>query len=98
VSAGANVLTFTVPAGYATGAPVFARFRLYPSQPSLAQPAGLVTNGEVEDYYWTFAPTAVTLNNLSARSESGLNLYLLLALAPIAILGGLRLALARRRV
>ncbi|HSD83620.1 MAG TPA: GEVED domain-containing protein, partial [Anaerolineae bacterium] len=47
-----------------------SRFRLYSGSPLTADPKGVAINGEVEDYQWLFAPTAVTLSDLSTRTES----------------------------
>jgi hypothetical protein len=73
VSLGDNTITFAIPATYATGTTVQARFRLYDNQPvlgpiSAAQPFGGASSGEVEDYTWHFSPTAINL--LEYRSES----------------------------
>ena len=47
----------------------FARFRLCPSSGTCNNvTAQDVFNGEVEDYYWGFGPTAITLASLTARS------------------------------
>ncbi|GAP64125.1 hypothetical protein ARMA_2548 [Ardenticatena maritima] len=59
---GTQTITFDIPSGTNIGATFNARFRLYErSTNGLARPTGLVTNGEVEDYQWQFAPTAITL-------------------------------------
>jgi hypothetical protein len=81
-----QTLTFKVPAdAFPNNSNTFNfRFRLYPSSTSgLAQPTGLATNGEVEDYQWSFGPTAVTLGSMAARAEAGDPLTL-----PIFILMG----------
>ena len=49
---------------------------------------GEAADGEVEDYQWIFAPTAVTLSNLTARIESTVPLAL-----PILIVLGVGAAL-----
>jgi hypothetical protein len=68
---GSRTITFAVPSGVTFSNTFNARFRLYRSSTSgLAQPTGLATNGEVEDYQWNFGPTAVTLNSMTARAEA----------------------------
>jgi len=55
----------------------FARFRLYPRDGNgvcsgvTESVTGEASDGEVEDYFWEFAPNAVTLTALAARSSSG---------------------------
>lgn len=54
----------------------FARFRLYPRVEGACtgvteSVTGEASDGEVEDYFWEFAPNAVTLTALAARSSSG---------------------------
>lgn len=66
VAVGVNVITFTVPATYTTGTPLVARFRLYASAPEDLAPTGPAAEGEVEDYDWTFTPTAVNLHGVTA--------------------------------
>ncbi len=89
VTNGSNTITFDVPAGTfdgSTNKTLNARFRLYPTTTnSTAQPTGLVTNGEVEDYQWTFKPNAVSLIQLQARSV-GVQPYLLLGLGALTLL------------
>jgi hypothetical protein len=72
ITSGTRTITFDIPAGTTFPNTFNGRFRLYPtSMGILAQPTGLATNGEVEDYQWNFGPTAVTLNSLAARAEAG---------------------------
>jgi hypothetical protein len=85
VSGPSTVVTFPVPPGTVGGGSsttVNARFRLYPSSTGgLAQPTGLVVNGEVEDYQWSFGPTAITLRTAATSNhESGIVLTLTLLL------------------
>jgi len=74
VSIGSATVTFDVPSGTFLGSgsniSLYARFRLYTSEPGLPDLAynGTVANGEVEDYRWTFSPTAVTLTSFTTRS------------------------------
>ena len=62
VASGANVLSYTLPAGAATGL-TYARFRI--SSTGNLPPTGLATNGEVEDYAVTLvadtSPATVSL-------------------------------------
>jgi protocatechuate 3,4-dioxygenase beta subunit len=48
---------------------LYARFRLYAGDapPPVISPTGMVVNGEVEDYQWADAPTAITLAGFSAE-------------------------------
>lgn len=67
---GSQDLTFNVPAGTfdSSSKTLNARFRLYPTSTNgTARPVGLVINGEVQDYQWTFTPNAVTLSRFDAR-------------------------------
>ena len=65
---GDQTLTFAIPAGAST-TNVYARFRLYAADYTGSYlPVGLVTNGEVEDYYFA-VPTAVTLKSFTAASH-----------------------------
>jgi hypothetical protein len=96
VSAGTNVVNVTIPGSYATGSTLNARFRLYEGSPSAIAPTGSATNGEVEDYQWTFGPTAIGLLDLSAgdvlRWVAGLLAVLALGTA------GLAMAVRRQRL
>jgi hypothetical protein len=81
VSNGTQTITFAIPTGTTFPNSFNGRFRLYSTSTSgLAQPTGLVNNGEVEDYQWNFGPTAVTLNSIAARAEPGMPLTLLIFL------------------
>jgi hypothetical protein len=93
VVSGTQTITFNVPAGaFPTTSNTFNfRFRLYPSSTGgLAQPTGLTTNGEAEDYQWSFGPTAVTLNSMSARAEAGdlvfLPIFIILGVAALLVI------------
>jgi hypothetical protein len=71
VSDGARTITFDIP-GSATinNNSFFARFRLYSASTSgRALPTGLVNNGEVEDYQWSFGSTAVDLASFVATAQ-----------------------------
>jgi hypothetical protein len=92
-----QTLRFNIPAGAVVANGTFlARFRIYPaSQGGAASPTTVdVFNGEVEDYRWSFGPTAVTLTEFTARPSQA---SLLLTLAACILLVGLGgLAVARR--
>ncbi len=86
ISNGSNqTVMFNVPAGTFTGVggnlTFSVRFRIYESSTGgLATPTGLATNGEVEDYRWSFTPTAITLETLTARAVTGIHPVVWLAL------------------
>ena len=49
----------------------YTRFRIYESSTGgTAQSYGLATNGEVEDYQWSFGPTAINLYNMNASAPA----------------------------
>ncbi len=96
VSTGLNSVSFPIPSEYLNGSAVRSRFRLYPSEPSaaninsLASPTGAASDGEVEDYTWSFTATAVELTQISVVSRPpwltaalGLAAILILILIPI---------------
>ena len=91
VTNGVNALAFTVPAGTFDGVPpnrVFnARFRLYSSSTGgLAGPTGYSSNGEVEDYQWTFTPTAISLLDLTAQpARNQLLIWVVVGLSALAL-------------
>lgn len=73
VTTGTQSYTFSIPVD-PSNKTFFARFRLYPPDGSCTtakSPTGLASNGEVEDYQWSFGPTAVTLTHLSAKASPG---------------------------
>jgi hypothetical protein len=95
VGAGTQTVTFSIPTGTAFNRSFNARFRLYPaSTGGAALPTGYASGGEVEDYQWTFGPTAVTLTNLQARTAS--HLLGLLLCAAVLLCGLAFLVLVRR--
>lgn len=102
-----QTFSFPIPAG--TFAPdgssstsdvtVYARFRLFESNPGNCTSStgfdGAASNGEVEDYVWTFTPTAV---NLSGFGIDGTGQGLLVAAAVLfAGLGAATVFILRRR-
>lgn len=99
-----NIISLTVPPGptsdsYGFDIPntvafpdsFYARFRLC-GGPNGARdcdsPNGPSLTGEVEDYYWSFGPLAVTLDSLQARSVTASPVL------PIALVGGAAAILA----
>lgn len=90
-TAGQHVLTIVIPNNgtYHTGDMLFARFRLYPSNPGTPLPTGYSTNGEVEDYRWEFdTPTAVTLTGMNVSGSQGSffsSTWMLLAAAVVTL-------------
>jgi hypothetical protein len=92
VNSGPQLIQFDIPAGTFSGSGsnviFYARFRLYQSSTNgLAQPTGLVVNGEVEDYQWSFTPTVISLRLLTVNASSGGFVGLL-----VLVIGGLVLA------
>lgn len=82
LGAGVTPLSFALPAGAASGNPsptFFARFRLVPdldgdgvcSDQAALSATGLESGGEVEDYRFTFTPTAVRIEDFQASTVSG---------------------------
>ncbi|MFM8321896.1 MAG: GEVED domain-containing protein, partial [Chloroflexota bacterium] len=70
LSSGSQSVPLTVGSSYVVNHELYARFRLYPTGYSGSYlPFGLVDGGEVEDYYWTFSSTAVTLAELAASEQ-----------------------------
>jgi hypothetical protein len=77
VSPGTQILNVPIPACTTTcftddaNHTLYTRFRLYrgSSPPPVISPTGMVTNGEVEDYQWANAPTAVTMAEFSAAFQ-----------------------------
>jgi hypothetical protein len=83
------VLQFTIPSGAFPGVSrsFFARFRIYRSTTSgAAQPTGYVVNGEVEDYLWSFSPTAITLRQLNINGEVDNSLMSLILVTAVLML------------
>ncbi len=77
VNSGLNTVSLVVPPEFTRPLPdpldLYARFRLYSSDPGTPTPTGLAVNGEVEDYFWQFNnPTAVSLSAFSGTSQQGL--------------------------
>ena len=79
VSAGTQQVSFALPEN-AAKYPLWARFRLAPAvegscsfyDTNPVTTHGLIENGEVEDYYFNFSPTAVSLQSFTAQA-TGVN-------------------------
>lgn len=77
VNAGSNTVTFSVPPGTIPGSgsnvSYYFRFRLSPlvngACSAAIAPTGFVSGGEVEDYQFTYAPTAITLASMTATTQ-----------------------------
>ncbi len=100
VSNGTQTLTFNIPTGQTFNTSFYARFRLCDAQNTCNSVTGEVTNGEVEDYKWSFGPNAVTLTRLEAtsvppRQPVGAAAAALALLASSMVVGGV-LVLRRR--
>ena len=102
---GSTRIRFDIPAGQVFDTTFYARLRLCQSagQCNAADDSlTAVVNGEIEDYAWVFGPTAVTLIDLTARSQptgqlGGLGVLALLApLSVVAITLRLRYQRARK--
>lgn len=71
VAAGTQAKTIVVSAGYVTDRQLYARFRLYPADYVFEfVEYGLVSDGEVEDYHWTFSPTAAVMAGFTAAWQA----------------------------
>ena len=83
---GVHTVPLTCPGNFNTRIPLYARFRLYSTTPTSYSPTGSVVGGEVEDYKWTFATTAVTFAGVAAEG-SGLQVGGLVAAVGILLAG-----------
>ncbi len=105
VNPGSNNVNFDIPSGVfdPDGPPsgsnvmIYARFRLFASDPGNCALnsgyTGSAENGEVEDYKWTFSPTAVSLQAVAASVNDSWQMpivFTALALFGITILLYLR--------
>lgn len=96
ITTGQNTIPISIPATYSTGSSVNARFRLYPSQPTTIGPGGSAGSGEVEDYQWSFTPTAIGLK--ASRVGQGWELTVAkVAGVSVVLTAGLWLFLRNRR-
>lgn len=102
----ATTVTVTVPSAgtYTVGNPLAIRVRLFDDTNNApggnldaSDFGGPAVNGEVEDYIWNFTPTAIFLEDISARTTAGfiplvgVGLLLLLAVTAIVLLRRLQL-------
>jgi hypothetical protein len=104
VTASTNpTINFDVPTGTFPGSgpdlAFNARFRLFRSCPTTPAGAyiGTTSDGEVEDYQWSFTPTAVTMQEFQARSPFRLDSWLIGLAAVVALLGPSLIIWRRRK-
>ena len=108
VSVGTQQVSFNLPDN-AAKYPLWARFRLAPAvqgscsfyDTNPVTTHGLIENGEVEDYYFNFSPTAVSLQSFTAQAaginRSMISLAVVLLLAAGMLLGSRILAVRQSR-
>lgn len=88
----------TVPGGTSFNTAYYARFRICNNQFDCDDPAiSDVTGGEVEDYYWSFGPTAVSLSSFGARSDAPAQNQLILIGLVSVLVGSMLVLLNFRR-
>lgn len=95
---GTHLEAFSIPAAPfpGTNQDVYARFRVCQSGQTCNTVTGSVATGEVEDYFWTFTPTAVTLQDMAVSSSSTLAVTLLVGVLLLVALSGAVLWVRRR--
>ena len=98
VSVGENTISLVVPGDYVTGQNLFARFRLYESEPTTPSSTGMVVNGEDEDYMFSFQPTAIQLSSFSAKPVASSAGVIFLALLGFLSLTGTAWIVRKRHV
>ena len=75
-----------------------ARFRLCSTSATCNAVTGEVIDGEVEDYHWSFGPTAISLVSVTANSRSYNSTHLLLGIGVLLVIGAAGIfTLAKRR-
>jgi hypothetical protein len=75
-----------------------ARFRLCSTIETCDAVTGEVVDGEVEDYRWSFGPTAISLVSVTANSRSYNSTNLLLGIGVLLVIGAASIfTLAKRR-
>jgi len=75
-----------------------ARFRLCSTIETCDAVTGEVVDGEVEDYRWSFGPTAISLVSITANSRSYNSTHLLLGIGVLLVIGAAGIfTLAKRR-
>jgi hypothetical protein len=106
VAGAGQVFTLTIPseAIYVAGTDLYVRFRLFDptALPGGSLDAGdylrSAVNGEVEDYFWEFGPTAVGSHGLDARPDRTWEAQVwLMPLALLLLMGAAALVARRRR-
>jgi hypothetical protein len=94
LSAGTHSVDLDLPAAgtYNTGTEINVRFRLFDPDAipggslDYGDYLGAATDGEVEDYWWEFDPTAVTLTSFTAGASRG-SLTSLIAFVTLVMIG-----------
>jgi len=89
---GTSIIDVLIPGNYSTGSPVYVRARIFNDEADApggsldaGDYAGQAATGEVEDYQWSFGPTAITLVNATTGHQDSA-LILVLALTVTALL------------
>lgn len=100
VTEGINDINLTIPGSAPGLANLEARCRLYdsatePFAPLVATPTGAGTGGEVEDYNWSFSPTAITLQEIEVVGAAAAPIILSLV---VILLGMGSVWVLRRRM
>ena len=94
---GTTRLDFTVPANPSNNT-FDARFRLCSASATCDVVTGEVVDGEVEDYRWSFGPTAISLVSVTANSRLYNSTNLLLGIGVLLVIGAAGIfTLAKRR-
>lgn len=71
VANGSQNRQFDIPTGYnMNGKTLYARFRLTDKDVTTGYPTGTYFSGSMEDYVWTFGPTAVSLAKFNANASA----------------------------
>jgi hypothetical protein len=103
VNTGTALFSFPLPSNAANLAFWFARIRLVPDQDddgdcsdqATVGLTGLAINGEVEDYYWQFSPTSITLLKISAHPANQWPIWVMILV--VGIVAILSLILLQRK-
>jgi hypothetical protein len=91
-------IPINVPGSVVFNTAYYARFRICNNPTDCDHPAiSDITGGEIEDYYWSFGPTAVSLATFGARAETSAPGYMLITgLVSMLVAGTLALWYSRR--
>ena len=94
---------FSLPVGVTNPPILNFRFRLCDVENGCATPHALSAAdapfGEVEDYQWTFAPNAISLNSFSAKSlDASTNLLIIAGFFALTVFGGAVMHLGKRKM